>query len=195
MDTVDVELMIRTVKGIYTYRKDHTAKSMVFSPWSRTVIPFPSLHNKIQAFQVENRQTTAWNNGHATSYCSAPTQPKHKCTSGKNRTRWSNQRHHFNPIKMERFNTQDHDMTDYNKIDIVQPTPRDCTRTSNGCMHCQFDAPYPTVTPSDWSCEQKAKAREQRLLLDFKLLEQQLQKTLQDTPQDMTQDTDKQETD
>ena len=38
-DTVDVELTIRTVKGIYTYRKDHTAESMVFSPWSRTVIP------------------------------------------------------------------------------------------------------------------------------------------------------------
>ena len=39
MDTVDVELTVRMVKGIYTYRKDHTA--MVFSPWSRTVIPFP----------------------------------------------------------------------------------------------------------------------------------------------------------
>ena len=41
MDTVDVELTIRMVRGIYTYRKDHTAESMVFSPWSRTVIPFP----------------------------------------------------------------------------------------------------------------------------------------------------------
>ena len=55
MDTVDVELMIRTVKGIYTYRKDHMAESMVFLPWSRTVIPFPSLCKKIQAFQDENR--------------------------------------------------------------------------------------------------------------------------------------------
>ena len=53
--------------------------------------------------------------------------------------------------------------------------------------------------PSDWSSEdldgKKVKARERRLLLDFKLLEQQLQKTLQDTSQDMTQDADKQETD
>ena len=49
-DTVDIELMIWTVKGIYTYRKDHTAESMVFSPLSRTVIPFPSLQRKIQAF-------------------------------------------------------------------------------------------------------------------------------------------------
>ena len=29
-DTVDMELMIRTVKGIYTYRKDHIAESMGF---------------------------------------------------------------------------------------------------------------------------------------------------------------------
>ena len=32
MDTVDVELTVRMVKGIYTYRKDHTAESTVFSP-------------------------------------------------------------------------------------------------------------------------------------------------------------------
>ena len=29
-DTVDVELTIWMVKGIFTYRKDHTAKSTVF---------------------------------------------------------------------------------------------------------------------------------------------------------------------
>ena len=46
IDTVDVELMIRMGKGIYTYRKDHMAKSMVFSPWSRTIVPFPSKHSK-----------------------------------------------------------------------------------------------------------------------------------------------------
>ena len=52
MDTVDVELTVRMVKGIYTYRKDHMAKSMVFLPWSRTIIPFPSLQRKIQAYQI-----------------------------------------------------------------------------------------------------------------------------------------------
>ena len=77
---------------------------------------------------------------------------------------------------------------------IVKPTPkRRCTRTSKGCMYCKFDAPHPSVTPSDWSSEDwdgdKAKAREQRPLLDFKLLEQQIQKTLQDTTQDVPQDT------
>ena len=42
MDTVDVEMIIRMVKGIYTYCKDHTVESMVFSPESKSVIPFPS---------------------------------------------------------------------------------------------------------------------------------------------------------
>ena len=41
MDIVDVELTIRTVKGIYTYYKDHIPESMIFLPWSKTVIPFP----------------------------------------------------------------------------------------------------------------------------------------------------------
>ena len=55
MDTVDVELTVRIAKGIYTYRKDHMAKSMVFLPWSRTIIPFPSLGRKLQAYQDQNK--------------------------------------------------------------------------------------------------------------------------------------------
>ena len=98
-DTVDVDLTIRMVKGIYAYRKDHPAESMVFSPWSRSVIPFPSLQRKIQAYQDKNKQTSAWNKGHTAPYF--PTQPqlKHRCTLGKTRIRWSNWRHRFNPIK------------------------------------------------------------------------------------------------
>ena len=66
MGTVDVELKVRMVKGIYTYRKDHTAESTVFSPWSKTIIPFPSLRRKIQAFQDKNgKQMSAWNQEHA----------------------------------------------------------------------------------------------------------------------------------
>ena len=124
MDTVDVELTIRRVKGIYTYRKDYMAESTVFSPWSRTIIPFPSLCKKIQAFQDENRQTSVWNKGHATSYFSAQPQPKCRHTSGKTRTRWSNWRNRFNPIKTEQYNMQDRDTIDFNKIDIIKPTPK-----------------------------------------------------------------------
>ena len=121
---VDVELTIWMVKGIYMYRKDHTAESMVFSSWSRTVIHFPSLCKKIQAFHDENWQMSVWNKSHATPYFSAQTQPKHRCTLGKTKTRWSNWRNRFNPIKTEWYNMQDRDTIDFNKIDIVKPTPK-----------------------------------------------------------------------
>ena len=125
------------------------------------------MHKNIQAFQDENRQMSAWYKGHAMSYFSTPTQPKHKYISGKTRTRWSNQRNCFNPIKIERYNTQDSDTTNFNKIDIVQPTPkRLCTGITKGCMYCKFDAPHPSITPPDWSSEdwdgKKAKVKEQR---------------------------------
>ena len=149
---------------------------IVFSPWSRTIFPFPSLHQKIQAFQDENRQTSAWNKSHAMSYFSALPQPKCRHSSGKTRTRWSNWRDRFNPLKIERYNMQDRDTIDFNKIDIVKPIPKQlCMRTQGECTYCQFVTPHPSATPSDWSSEDwvagKAKAREECLLLDFNILE------------------------
>ena len=55
-DMVDVDLTIRTLKGTYTYRKDHTMESTIFTPWSKKVIPFPFLIQKIQAFKYDKRQ-------------------------------------------------------------------------------------------------------------------------------------------
>ena len=52
-DTVGVELTVRMVKGIYTYRKDHMVKSMVFLPWNRTVISFPSLHKRYKCIKTK----------------------------------------------------------------------------------------------------------------------------------------------
>ena len=54
-DMVDIELTITTVKDIYTYHKDHTVETTIFTPWSKGVIPFPSLRHKIQAFK-DNKQ-------------------------------------------------------------------------------------------------------------------------------------------
>ena len=63
-DTADVELTIQMVKGIYIYRKDHTTQSIIFTPWSKKVIPFPSLRCEIQAYQDDKRNETelSWNN-------------------------------------------------------------------------------------------------------------------------------------
>ena len=70
---------------------------------------------------------------------------------------------------------QGRDTIDFNKIDIIKPTPSNCMRTHRECMYCQFDTPHPSAIPSDWSSEDldgnKAKAREQHPLLNFKILE------------------------
>ena len=125
MGTVDVELTVRMVKGTYTYRKDHMIESMVFSPEIKTVIPFPSLRRKIQAYQDENnKQMSAWNQEHAVPYFSTQPQPKHKHTSGKTRTRWSNWRNQFNLIKMDHYNMQNKETTDFRKIDLIKPAPK-----------------------------------------------------------------------
>ena len=162
---------------------------MVFSPWSRTITPFPLLCSKIQAFQSESRQETAWDNNNAMPYFSTPPKPKYnprKHAPGKTTTRWSNRRHRFNPIKTDRFNTCDSDSSDLNKLDIIQPTPkRICNRSPKGCTYCAYNAPHPSPAPSDWSSEDwdwdKAKAKEQRLLINFKLLDTQAQNTIQET--------------
>ena len=193
-DVVDMELMVRMVKGIYTYRKGHTAESMVFSPWSKTIIPVPSLRRKIQAYQDENnKQTSAWNQEHAAPHFPIQPQPKHKHTSGKTRTRWSNQRNWFNPIKKEHYNTQNKETTDIRKIDLIRPTPKWlCTRIHEWYTYCTYGALHPPNTPLDWSSGDwdgtKAKAREQCPLLGFNFLEKQIKKTLQDPIQDVSLD-------
>ena len=54
-DTVHVDLTVRTVKGIYMYRKDHTMEATIFTPWSKKEIPFPSFRQKIQAFKDDEK--------------------------------------------------------------------------------------------------------------------------------------------
>ena len=55
-DTVDVEMTVQTVKGIYMYRKDCTMESMTFTLWSKKVTPFPSLRCKIQVYKDEQKE-------------------------------------------------------------------------------------------------------------------------------------------
>ena len=120
-------------------------------------------------------------------------QPKQRHTSGKTRTRWSNWRHRFNPIKTEHYNMQDQETNDFRKLDIIEPTPNKYVQGCMGSTYCKYDTPHPSMTPSDWSSEdwdgEKVKAREQCPLLDFNQLEKQLKQTLQDPIQDISQNT------
>ena len=56
-DMVDVELTIMMVQGIYIYHKDHMAESTIFTLWSKSVTPFPSLRSKVKAFEEDTRGT------------------------------------------------------------------------------------------------------------------------------------------
>ena len=153
MDTVDIELTIRMVKGIYTYCKDHTAESTVFSPWSKSVIPFPSLRCKIQAFQDDNsKQMMTWNCSMMPQFSTLPRPHRspRKCAPGQTRTRWSNHNHWFNPIRTNRYNTHDTELNDMNKINITQPTPkRACECTESLCTYCKYKAPHLSQVASD----------------------------------------------
>ena len=124
IDKVDIELTIRMVQGIYIYCKDHTAESTIFTPWSKSVTPFPSLRKKIKAFKEDSR-------GHLTpiwtplvnTLTKSPRNPR-KCTSAKVRTRWSNYNLHFNLIKTNQVNTLGTNPTDENKISIIKCIPQ-----------------------------------------------------------------------
>ena len=63
--------------------------------------------------------------------------------------------------------------TDMNKIDVVQPVPRRvCKCFGPTCSYCKHEDPHPSPVHSDWSSEDwegdKAKAKEQKSLIDFK---------------------------
>ena len=84
--------------------------------------------------------------------------------------RWSRHNHWFNPIKTNRYNTLDLNLTHMNKVNVIQPVPkRACECSVDTCTYCKYEAPHPSSIPSDWSSEdwdgEKAKVREQRLLI------------------------------
>ena len=169
---VDIELTIRTVQGMYIYHKDHTAESTIFTPWSKSVTPLPSLRKKIKAFKedCQGQTTLTW-----VPLVSTPTKPPRiprKHTPGKVRTQWSNFNHHFNLVKTNQFNTLGTSPTDINKINVIRPISQRCVSTLEPHAHfvdskflilCQTSQ---TGQVRDWDGD-KAKTREQILFVRF----------------------------
>ena len=118
-DTVDVELTIRMVQGIYIYHKNHMAKSTIFTLWSKSVTPFPSLRKRIKAFKEDSRGQSTSNWMPLVSTPIKPPRNPKRHALGKTRTRWSNHNHHFNPIKTDQVNMLGTDLADANKIEII----------------------------------------------------------------------------
>ena len=68
---------------------------------------------------------------------------------------------------------------DMNKIDIIKPTLRKaCEHFGPTCSCDRQDGPHPPPIHSDWSCEDwdsnKAKAKEQKSLIDSDALKQKM---------------------
>ena len=106
------------------------------------------------------------------SYLPRPHRSPRKHAPGKTRTRWSNSSHWLHPIRTNRYNTHDTEPNDMHKINIIQPTTKmACECTDSLCTYCKYKAPHPYPVPLDWPSEdwdrEKAKAREQKSLVDF----------------------------
>ena len=54
-DTIDVEITMKALKGIHTFRKDHSAQTLVCSPWGSHNESFPSLPRKMEAYMTERQ--------------------------------------------------------------------------------------------------------------------------------------------
>ena len=165
-DTVDVELTLRTVQGIYICHKDHTMETTIFTSWSKSVIPFPSSRKKDKTFKEDSKgqMTLTW-----TPSDSTPTKPPkipRKYAPGKVRTWWSNCNHHFNPIKTNWVDKLGTNLINTGNISIIKPIPQKaCEQFGATCSFCRQQVPHSLLNQSDWSSKdwdgKKAKAKEQ----------------------------------
>ena len=49
-ETIDIEVKVKTMKGIHTFRRDHTTQIISCKPWSPRLHPYPSLVQKMQTY-------------------------------------------------------------------------------------------------------------------------------------------------
>ena len=56
METVDVEVKVKTMQGIHTFRRDRTPQVIKCNPWSARLCPYPSLVCKMKTYlELEGR--------------------------------------------------------------------------------------------------------------------------------------------
>ena len=52
-DTIDMEITVRTLKGIHKFRTDHATQSSMCSSWGSQVEPFPLIVRKMEMHMEE----------------------------------------------------------------------------------------------------------------------------------------------
>ena len=73
-DTIDIEIMMRTMKGILTFKKVCGNQTSSCTPWGLQVYPFPSLVKKVEPYLEERRNIT-------NPFCLTHTYPDRPITS------------------------------------------------------------------------------------------------------------------
>ena len=137
IDTVDVELTLRMVQRIYIYHKDHTAETTIFTLWSKSVTPFPSLRENIKAFKEESKGQTTLTWMPPDSNAVKPLKIPRKYAPGKVRTQWSNCNHQFNPIKTNQVDMLGTNLTNIRNINIIKAFPQKaCEQFGATCLFC-----------------------------------------------------------
>ena len=56
LETVDVEVKVKMMRGIHTFRRDRTTQVISCNPWSTRLCPYPSLIRKMRTYmEVEGK--------------------------------------------------------------------------------------------------------------------------------------------
>ena len=56
VEMVDMEVKVKTMQGIYTFRRDRTSQVIKCNPWSTKLHPYPSLIWKLKTYlELEGR--------------------------------------------------------------------------------------------------------------------------------------------
>ena len=50
LETVDVEVKVKMIRGIHTFRRDRMSQIIKCNPWSTKLHPYPSLFQKIKTY-------------------------------------------------------------------------------------------------------------------------------------------------
>ena len=165
-DIIDVELTVRKVKEIHTFRKDHTTES---ATWSREMKPFPCLRKKVEAFGEEKKDENSPFHPNPIKFTmkDAPTKRSRERSHRRSKQRKLDMGHFVTsmakrpaflwaPLPASKTTTT---TTMARNTQIATTTPpvlpicKNCEKWGTPCPFCIPPAPFPSPQQSDWSKE------------------------------------------
>ena len=130
LETVDIEVKVKTMRGIHTFRRDRTTQVLSCNPWSTRLHPYPSLIRKMKMYlELEGKL--------------GPQPQWQPCTSTPSHDRNPSTRKTMVSKKMERKRRAKAPVNRRFKVRVIaQPMPSNPTSTVNPIPPAE---PNPTV--------------------------------------------------